>query len=76
MYGACTNLEAVHLVLHDDPADDIDLLSLMCTKLVSVSLRDPDHLILAGDRCFSVLSSCSILKEVELVVSQLAPEDQ
>ncbi len=90
MYEACTNLEAVHLALHCS-AQAIDVLSLMRTKLASLRLHDlhalpsldylPDpygqrNPMTTEDRFFSVLSTCSVLKKVELTirVQNMVPE--
>ncbi len=73
VYSACTNLEAIHLGL-DCSAQAIDVLSLMRTKIVSLKLHDTDRLMPDEDRFFSVLSTCSMLKEVDLRVWKLLPE--
>ncbi len=88
VYRACTNLEAVHLGL-DCTAKSIDVLSLMGTKLVSLKLHDlhtlpnlryfPDlynqqNPMPTEDRFCSVLSACSVLKEVELNVEKRVTE--
>ncbi len=73
---ACTNLEAVELSL---PISEevTDVLSLMRTKLVALTLRHPDSnddLLPTEDRFFSVLSACSVLKEVKFDVVNMVPE--
>ncbi len=67
--SACTNLEAVHLELYAS-GEATDVLSLMRTKLVSLTLHNP---MPSEDRFFSVLSACSALKEVELLVWMAVP---
>ena len=73
VYRACTNLEAVHLAAHGFHRV-IDILSMMRAKLVSLELRRMGGVISTGDRFCSVLSACSVLKEVELVMRELLPE--
>ncbi len=70
MYRACTNLEAVHLASHGSEA--IGILDLMRTKVVSLKLtrRMPDV-----DRFSSILSHCSVLKNVVLVKCTFSLEE-
>ncbi len=75
LYEACTNLEGFHLVLEGCSAENIDVPSVMRTKLVSLKMESLNDLTLAGDRIFSVLSACSILKEVQLHVWEYIPEE-
>ncbi len=77
VYGACTNLKAVSLTLHSS-VQAIDVLSLMHTKLVSLTLRILPNLVnlmSTEDQFFSALSACSLLKEVKLLIFQLIPEE-
>ncbi len=46
----------------------------MRSKLVSFNLLRVDEVLPIGDRIFSVLSACSVLKEVELLVTILLPD--
>ncbi len=52
------------LALDDNSAEDVDVLALMRVKFVSLSMDSLGNRMLAGDRFFSVLSACSLLKEV------------
>ena len=71
LYGACTNLEAVRLSMYGF-AVDIDVLTLMRAKLVSVKI----NCRLTRVQClfFSVLSRCSVLKTVELQLWKIGSE--
>ncbi len=73
VFAACTNLEEVHLAL-DDSDEAIDALALMRLKLVSLTLYRRGDLAPPEDHFFSVLSACSLLKEVEFRVLQMSPE--
>ncbi len=75
VYRACTNLEAVHLTRNGRSVADLHVLSLMCTKIVSLTLDDLDNLMEAGDQLLSVLSAGSTLKEIELIIWRLVPEE-
>ncbi len=70
---ACTSLEAVHLGL-DISAEAIDALSLVRTKLVSLTLRNMHNLIAMEEQFFSVVSACSVLKRVTLSLRRLPLE--
>ncbi len=74
VYKACTNLEAVHLAL-DPSVQAIEVLSLMRTKLVSVTLLDLDNPMPTEDLFYSVLSACSALEKVELHTRSPVPEE-
>ncbi len=74
---ACTNLEAVYLKIpRYNSEESIDVLSSMRTKLVSLTLRNPDDLDYLADRFFAVLSACSVLKQVEIRVLESGTEAQ
>ncbi len=64
VYAACTNLQAIHSAVYGSFA--LDSLSLICTKLVSLTLHDSNYQIPIGDRFFSVLPQCSVLRKVKL----------
>ena len=70
VHSACTNLEAVHLKLRNS-AKAINVLSLMRGKLVSLTLHNP---ISTEDQFFSVLSTCSVLRKVEVHVWKMFPQ--
>ena len=65
VYRACTNLKAVHLST-DSSEEVVDVLSIMPTKLVSLTVFNLHDLLPPKDRSFSVLSACSQLKEISL----------
>ena len=72
---SCTNLETIHLAVCSS-AEAIDLLSLIRTKLVYLKLYDLDNLMSTEceDQFFSVLSTCSALKEITLYAKHPIPE--
>ncbi len=84
VYGACTNLEAAHSALDSSSIQAVDVLSLIRTKLVSLklynlhamhNLHEQDDMLQAEDGFFSVLSTCSVLRNVELPVWKSLPEE-
>ncbi len=85
---ACTNLETVHFALDRSSAQTNGVLSLIRTKLASLTLLnlsdqynlyemddldDLNHVMPVLGRFFTVLSACSVLKEVEFHVSPSVP---
>ncbi len=62
VYGACTNLEAVHLALYYC-AEATDVLSLMSSKLICMTLNTKYGPIPTDNQFFSVLLTCSVLKK-------------
>ncbi len=79
---ACTNLEVVHLTLHGSQLA-IGIFRLMRTKLVSLTLHDLRNLeymcglhepIPTEVRFFPDLSACSLLKQVQVHLSNLVSE--
>ncbi len=70
---ACTNLEAVHLALEGSSEEAINILTLMRTKLASLTLQS--YVLLTEERFYTALSACSVLKRVRLHVLPFVTEE-
>ncbi len=73
VFTACTNLEAVRLVLYG-AVQAADVLPITHTKLVFLKLGTLDDSVLAEDRFLSALSTCSVLRNVDVRIQHMGPE--
>ena len=74
VYTACTNLEAVHLVL-ENSMNATDILCVLRPKLVSLGLPRVHRQLSDGDEIFAVLSACPKLERVDLHQVQWISEE-
>ena len=74
VFSACTNVEAVHLRLNNISLQAVNILSLTRRKVISVQFPNLHNLMSTGDRLYSVLSNCSVLRRVEFYVWEFFPE--